>query len=63
VRFEVFTAVKIQVEFFWVVMPYSAVVEYQRFRGPCCLHLQDEEWASMDLRKVAMLPQHWVTIQ
>jgi len=32
VRFEVFTAVKIQVVVFWVVTPY--------FRGPCCLHLQ-----------------------
>jgi hypothetical protein len=23
---------------FWVVTPCSAVVGYQRFRGPCCLH-------------------------
>jgi hypothetical protein len=35
VRFEVFTAVKIQVEFFWVLMPCS-VVGYHCFRGPCC---------------------------
>jgi hypothetical protein len=37
-RFEVLMAVKIQVEFFWVVTPCN-VVEYQCFRGPCCLHL------------------------
>jgi hypothetical protein len=35
-----FTAVKIQVEFFWVVTSYSVAVEYQRFGGPCCLRLQ-----------------------
>jgi hypothetical protein len=26
----------------WVVTSYSVVVGYQRFRSPCCLHLQDE---------------------
>jgi hypothetical protein len=26
-------------EFFLVVVPCSVVVGYQRFRGPCCLHL------------------------
>jgi hypothetical protein len=26
-----------QVEVFWVVMLYSTVVEYQHFRGPCCV--------------------------
>jgi len=31
-----------QVEVFWVVTPCSVVVRYQRFRGPCCLHLQGE---------------------
>jgi hypothetical protein len=36
---EVFMAVKIQVEVFRVVTPWS-VVWYQRFGGPCCLHLQ-----------------------
>jgi hypothetical protein len=30
---------KIQVKFFWVVMPCSDVIGYQHFRGPCCLHL------------------------
>jgi hypothetical protein len=38
-KFEVFMAAKIQVEVFWVVTPCSVVVGYQRFRGPCCLHL------------------------
>jgi hypothetical protein len=37
-RFEVFTTVKIQVEF-WLVTRYNVVVGYQRFSGPCCLHL------------------------
>jgi len=31
--------VKIQVEVFWVVTPCSAVLGYQCFGGPCCLHL------------------------
>jgi hypothetical protein len=30
-RYEVFKAVKIQVQVSWVVTPYSAVVGYQRF--------------------------------
>jgi hypothetical protein len=38
-RFKAFTAVKMQVEVFWVVMPCSDVVGYQRFIDPCCLHL------------------------
>jgi hypothetical protein len=29
-----------QVEIFWIVTPCSAVVRYQRFRGPRGLHLQ-----------------------
>jgi len=37
--FEVFVAVNIQVEFFWVVILYSVVVGYQCFRRPYCLHL------------------------
>jgi len=41
VRFEVFTVGKNQVELFWVMMPCS-VVEYQCFRGPCCLCHQGE---------------------
>jgi hypothetical protein len=41
-RFEVFTAMKIQVQFFWVVTPCGVVVGYQRFRGPFCLYLKGE---------------------
>jgi hypothetical protein len=38
-----FTAVKILVEVFWVMTPCSVVVRYQRFGGPCCVHLQVED--------------------
>jgi hypothetical protein len=31
-----------QVEVFWVVTPCYVVVGYQRFGGPCCLHLQGD---------------------
>jgi len=31
--------VKIRVEVLWVVTTCIVVVGYQRFRGPCCLHL------------------------
>jgi len=40
VGFEVFTAVKTQVEVFWIVMPCNVVIGHQCFRGPCCLYLQ-----------------------
>jgi len=33
---------QIQVKIFWIMMPCSFVVEYQHFRDPCCLHLQDK---------------------
>jgi len=48
VSFEAFTAVLIQVEF-WVVTLCSDKVGYQRFRGPCCLHIQSEVRGSIDL--------------
>jgi len=35
--------VMFQVEVLWVEMLCSVVVGYQRFRGPCRLHLQGEE--------------------
>jgi hypothetical protein len=38
-KFEAFMTVKIQFKVLWVVTPYSVVVGYQCFRGPCCLHL------------------------
>jgi len=33
-------AMKIQIMLFWVVTPYSDVVEYHHFWGPCYLHHQ-----------------------
>jgi hypothetical protein len=41
-RFEAVMALifQVQVEDFWVVTPCNDVVGYQRFEGPCCLHLQ-----------------------
>jgi hypothetical protein len=39
---EVFMAVIFQVEVFWFLTPCSVVVGYQRFRGPCCIHLQGD---------------------
>jgi hypothetical protein len=39
VRFEVFTAVKIQSDVFWVVTLCGVAVGYKRFGGPSCLHL------------------------
>jgi hypothetical protein len=40
--FEVLTAVSMKMDVFWVVAPCSLVDVYQRFRGPCCLHHQDD---------------------
>jgi len=34
----------------WVVTPRSVVVGYQRFRDPCCLHLQQPYTASQPRR-------------
>jgi hypothetical protein len=33
---------------FWVVAPCSLVEVYQRFRGPCCLHHQGDEYLMME---------------
>jgi len=38
VRFEAFTAVKIQVEVFWVVTPCNVMSGFQCCRGSCYLH-------------------------
>jgi hypothetical protein len=32
---------QIQIEVFWVVMPRSVVIGYERSGGPCCFHLQN----------------------
>jgi hypothetical protein len=44
VGFEVITAVSTKMVVFWVVAPCSLVEVYQRFRGPCCLHHQVDEF-------------------
>jgi hypothetical protein len=52
VRFEVFMAVKVQVEVFLVVMLCSVVVGHQCFRGPCCIHFtlkMEAAWTSETL--------------
>jgi hypothetical protein len=38
-RLEVFTAMEINIVVFWVVTTCGDLVGYQRFGGPCCLHL------------------------
>jgi len=43
-RFHVPKATKILVAVFWVATPRSDEVGYQSFGGPCCLHLQGEEY-------------------
>jgi hypothetical protein len=45
-NFEVFTAVMIQVEVFWIVTPCSVVVGYQRFRGPFFTPKMEAAWSS-----------------
>jgi hypothetical protein len=55
-----------QVVVFWVVTPCSAVVGYQHFRRPYCLHLHSllpEDGGSMELRNVGILSQHYTASQ
>jgi len=40
-------AVKLLVEILWILTPCS-IVGYQRFRGPCYLHLYTEDGGSTD---------------
>jgi len=58
-----FMAVMFQVEVFWVVTPCSDVAGYQRFRGPCCIHLQGEDGSSMVPQIVGTLPRHYTASQ
>jgi hypothetical protein len=60
----------IQVEVVWVVASCSITVGYQRFGGPCCLHLQGEVHrqsfyidggGNRGLWKVGILPQHYTS--
>jgi hypothetical protein len=52
--------VKIQADVFWVVTLCSDVAGNQRFRGPCCLHLQvfqvDVFWVGIPTFQMSMLP-------
>jgi hypothetical protein len=54
-----------EVKLFWVVMPRSIVVGYQRFRGLCCLHLQGkvtEKESSIVVWNIGiLLKQHMVS--
>jgi hypothetical protein len=43
----VFTAVKMQLVVFWVVISCSDVVGYQPFGGSCCFHLHSEDRGSI----------------
>jgi hypothetical protein len=43
VGFEVLAAVSTKMAVLWVTALCSLVEVYQRFRGPCCLHHQDDE--------------------
>jgi hypothetical protein len=54
-RFEAFTTVKIQVDVFYVVTPWSVVVGYRRFGGPCCLHFTLLHWIMWRLFHVSIL--------
>jgi hypothetical protein len=61
VKFEVFKAVKIQVEVFWVMTPSSDVVGYQRFWGPCCLHLHFTLKMKAAWSSETLVPYHNIT--
>jgi len=54
VGFEVFTALMFQVKVFWVVLLHSAVVGYQHFWGPCCLHLHHKNGGSIWSSKMSI---------
>jgi hypothetical protein len=61
VKFEVFTAVKIQVAVFCVVTQSSGLAGYQCFGGPRCLHLKGE--VRMKTARYPAIPLHDVTTQ
>jgi len=39
---------------FGVVTPCGAVVGYQRFRAPCCLHLQGQGYPTIAVHSVTI---------
>jgi len=55
--FEAFPAVMFLVSVLCFVTPYSVVVGYQRFGGPCCL--PPEDGGSMVIWDVGILPRHY----
>jgi hypothetical protein len=58
VGFEVLMAVSTKMAVFWVVVPYCLVEVYQRFRGPCCLHHQGNEFVrAIEAVKLKQLKQ------
>jgi hypothetical protein len=52
-RFEVFMEVKNQIQVFCVVTPCSVAAGYQRFGGPCCLHILGHNPEDLDLKGVS----------
>jgi len=56
-------AVKIQVEFIWVVTSCRVLARYQRFRDPCYLHLPLGDRGNMDLWDDGMPPKFYMTSQ
>jgi len=55
--FEAFTTVKMEFMVFWDVSPFSVVVTYKRFGGPCCFHLQGS--SGTVLRNIGIQPQYY----
>jgi hypothetical protein len=53
IRYQVLLATyyKEKMAVFWVVAPCSLVEVYQRFRGPCCLHHQGDEYTVLQPRR------------
>jgi hypothetical protein len=58
-RLEVFRAVKIQVEVFWVVTPCSAIIGYQHFGEPFSYHFR----VKMKVSRLSemLVPYHNIT--
>jgi hypothetical protein len=53
-------AVSTKMAVFWVVAPCSLVEVYQRFRGPCCLHHQGDEYIKDGFEVLTAVAVFWV---
>jgi hypothetical protein len=53
----------LQIMAFWVVTLCTVVVGYQRFGGPCYLHLHPENGGSKVLRNTGVLPHYYMALQ